>query len=677
MKINKLKIKNLFTVLFVFIYALTLYSQEFRVNLLKQLEKAQSDVDKIELLLHAGDRYNESYPETAQTYYNQAIVLAEKNELKNYAAKGIMGIGKCLMNKELYKQALNSFLQAIKYYKEINDELGVAKCYNFIGNSFELLNSLDKSMEYYFKALDNYKNLNHKLGMASVYTGLGDLNFNQANYKKAHAYYFKSIEIYKELNYKKGLSWAYTNIGNAVSELGMYDEGIKNYYKSVTLLKELNSSSSLAVVYNNIGDGFSDKGDYDKAFYYFKKTISICEQENYKLLLPLVYSNLAETSLRLNNNEDAVFYSTKSLSYSKNESLKYVEYENFNHLANAYEKLGDFKKALQNEKIYKQYSDSIFNAKKFEQVAELEVLYDYESQEKLINTLVKNEEIRSLQLTNRKILSVVLISLSVFFIAFTFYLFKIINGNKKAFKLVALEKERAEESDQLKSAFLANMSHEIRTPMNAIMGFSELLKDSELEKEKRSHFVDIINKSGDRLMAIINDIMDISKIESDQLQLELNEVNINQSLTEIIEIHKESNQLLLKKNLDLRLNLPSNAEDIYLMTDENRFTQIINNLISNALKFTNSGYVEVGYNLSNNNGKTNIEFYVKDTGCGIEKDKFKLVFDRFSQAGEKDFKTGNGLGLSICKGLINLLGGEIWLESEYGKGTTFYFNLKY
>ena len=133
----------------------------------------------------------------------------------------------------------------------------------------------------------------------------------------------------------------------------------------------------------------------------------------------------------------------------------------------------------------------------------------------------------------------------------------------------------------------------------------------------------------------------------------------------------------LKKNLDLRLNISSINENIFLITDENRFTQIINNLISNALKFTNSGFVEIGYNLNDNGGGTNIEFYVKDTGCGIEKDKFKLVFDRFSQAGEKDFKTGNGLGLSICKGLMNLLGGDIWLESEFGKGTTFYFNLKY
>jgi len=673
----KHKTLKIISFLFIFICVATSYSQEYKADILKQLKNFQSDVEKIELLLQYGDRYKDVYPETARAYFNRALVLSEKNEFKNHTASCLIGIGECLTNKELYKQALNSFLQAIKYYVEINDELGVAKCYNFIGNNFEYLNSLDKSMEYYFKALEGYKALNHELGVASVYNGLGDLNFNQENYKKAHEYYLKSFKIYKELNYKKGLSYAYTNIGNAVSELGKYDEGIENYYKSLTLLKELNSIRGLAVTYNNIGDGFSDKGDYDNAFYYFNKAISICEQENYKLLIPLVYSNMSETSLRMNKNEDAVFYSTKSLNYSKDESLKYVEYENFNHLANAYEKLRDFKKALQNEKIYKQYSDSIFNTKKYEQVAELEVLHDYENQEKKISSLIKNEEIRSLQLSYRKILSVILVSLSFFFFVLTFYLFKVIKGNKKAYKLLSCEKERAEESDQLKSAFLANMSHEIRTPMNAIMGFSELLKDSDLEKEKRSHFVDIINKSGDRLMAIINDIMDISKIESDQLQLELNEVNINKTLTEIVEIHRESSQLLLKKNLDLKLNLPTLNEDIYLMTDENRFTQIINNLIGNALKFTNSGYVEVGYNVINSEGKTNIEFYVKDTGCGIEKDKFKLVFDRFSQAGEKDFKTGNGLGLSICKGLMNLLGGDIWLESEFGKGTTFYFNLRY
>lgn len=233
-------------------------------------------------------------------------------------------------------------------------------------------------------------------------------------------------------------------------------------------------------------------------------------------------------------------------------------------------------------------------------------------------------------------------------------------------------KERAEESDRLKSAFLANMSHEIRTPMNAIVGFAELLDDEDLTLEDKKTYIDIITKSSDQLLSLITDIVDISKIEAGQLELFKNSFNLNALVKEL-----KTEFSVLRKNE--KNNVPIHAvteledEDAVFISDDNRIKQIYINLLNNSLKFTKDGYVEFGYQTTNEN----LILYVKDTGTGIEKDQQSIIFDRFRQANEGLNKSsgGTGLGLSICKGLAELLGGSISLSSTLGKGSTFYVRL--
>ena len=157
----------------------------------------------------------------------------------------------------------------------------------------------------------------------------------------------------------------------------------------------------------------------------------------------------------------------------------------------------------------------------------------------------------------------------------------------------------------------------------------------------------------------------------------MSSVNVNKILKEIVEIQKKTNTFLVKNNVEISINIAENEDDVFIKTDKNRFLQIFNNLINNASKFTKSGDIELGYNLVENINNSYVEFYVKDSGCGIPKNKLEMIFDRFSQAGEKDFKSGNGLGLSICEGLLVKMNGEIRVESEVGVGTTFHFKLPY
>ena len=248
-----------------------------------------------------------------------------------------------------------------------------------------------------------------------------------------------------------------------------------------------------------------------------------------------------------------------------------------------------------------------------------------------------------------------------------------ITERKKHERELIQAKEKAEESEKLKLAFLHNMSHEIRTPLNAIMGFIDFLSENDVSEQTRKKYMSIVLKSGNQLLSIINDILTISSLETNQVHINITKVCANEVITDLMktfEIQAKKQNILLYSKMDL-----SNEESI-INTDRTKLIQILSNLISNALKFTQKGFIEFGYTIKN---EKYLEFYVKDTGIGIETENFDRIFDRFSQA--EDYISnkygGTGLGLAISKGFVEKLGGEIWVESEKGKGSTFYFTLPY
>jgi len=232
-------------------------------------------------------------------------------------------------------------------------------------------------------------------------------------------------------------------------------------------------------------------------------------------------------------------------------------------------------------------------------------------------------------------------------------------------------KEKAEESDKLKSAFLANMSHEIRTPMNGLVGFSELLLQKDSDDETRKQYANIIKSSCNQLLSIINDVVDISKIETNQVVISERQFNLYHLLNSIRLFFLP---LAESKSLTVKLNA-ENIKNIDIKTDEVKLNQIISNLVNNALKFTNVGFVEIGCSEK----QEFLEFYVKDTGIGIDPKDFDLIFERFRQVDMSSTRNfgGTGLGLSISKAYVGVLGGKIWLDSKVGKGTTFFFTIPF
>ncbi len=233
-----------------------------------------------------------------------------------------------------------------------------------------------------------------------------------------------------------------------------------------------------------------------------------------------------------------------------------------------------------------------------------------------------------------------------------------------------LAKEHAEKSDKLKTAFLNNMSHEIRTPMNGIIGFSKMLTDPNRSQEEKKQFSNIIVKSSEQLLQLVNDILDIAKIEANEIKLHEEEINMQDFCKEIMSLYS-----LQAENKGLKLKAEkSDLVQETIIADKHKLQQIINNLLSNAIKFTDSGSIEI----SCLKKKKQLLFSVRDSGIGIKDEFHESIFDRFQQADiESNQHSGTGLGLAICKGLITIMKGKIWVESELNKGSTFYFTLPY
>ena len=231
-------------------------------------------------------------------------------------------------------------------------------------------------------------------------------------------------------------------------------------------------------------------------------------------------------------------------------------------------------------------------------------------------------------------------------------------------------KDKAEESDRLKSAFLANMSHEIRTPLNSIIGFSELLDDPDFDSDQKTEFIRHIVDNGNSLLMIISDIMDFSMLEAGQLKLRQQPISVKKIMNELL---TEFGHKAEVRGIQLRFDDSVNERDILITSDSYRIKQVFNNLIGNALKFTSEGFVEIGYKVKGEK----IEFHVKDSGIGISPKHHQAIFERFRQVDNTKTRKygGNGLGLAISKNLVKLLGGKIWLESEPDKFSDFFFTI--
>ena len=604
-------------------------------------------------------------------------------------------------NQSKFVSSLHSLKLAADIFESILDSNNLAQAYNRIGVAYNRMGRYNNAIVALTDALEIRQKLGDSLPIASTYNNLG-ISYAGVNQLDAAIEAFtKSYTIYNALNNREGESFSLNNLGRIHLDNNDYQPALKHFIRSSELKMALNDSVGLANSLQNIAKVYAAQNSLDKAIEYLLDATKIYNKTRHSFGLASAYSFLAEIYLQIGDPRAALDYIQKSQNIASLKESREQALKNLRLLSDYHYQIGSYQKSSDYLLDYIINREEYFNDQVSSQIAEFSVMYQSEQEFQAKKLLEMNLELEKVKVQKSKFIQNSLLLITIFLsgllVISTLFMrryklknrafakvnaelnhinnhLEIIVENRTRDLLEALQQAR--ESDRLKSTFLANMSHEIRTPLNSILGFSKQLLDQSLDPATKGQYIGIINRKGRGLLQIINDIITISLLDTGQVEVRESSFNLNQLLYELHSKFNNDNYIRKKPSLELKLSVSLSDSRSTIVSDPSKIEQIITNLLENSFKFTSVGSINFGYSVENNQ---TIKFFVKDTGVGISEGKQERIFSQFN----KDLDDvsaemgGTGLGLPICKGLVNLLKGNIWFKSLVGQGTTFYFEIPY
>jgi signal transduction histidine kinase/uncharacterized protein HemY len=637
---------------------------------------------------------------TAKKYFQKALNIGKEYELAKNIAYSLNQLAIIENKKGNRNTAINLYTESLETSKELSSKNGIARSYLGMGEVFQSMGQNDKALEYYHKSLKLFEELDSKKNIAQCHENIGNVIYMMREFEDARESYKKAREINLEIGYLKGVASCHRRIGNSYYQEKKYEACIPEYKKSIKIQKSIKNLKGVAAAYSNLGLIYTHLDSLKLAEQKFDQALKINKEIDNWGGIGSVYNNLATLYQAKGQEEQSIHYLLNSLDIAKRINRTTLMAENARNLSDAYQKQKKYRLSLHYFQMYFDLYNQLYSAQAENRIGWIQMKNEREKRDNMVRILSNEKAMKEEKLQKQNLINTFLIIIVLLVFAFIGFGYKIYKELKKAHKDLSVEneerkkaetlledhqknleslvkirtlellksKEKAEQSDRLKSAFLANMSHEIRTPMNAIIGFSKLMGMTD-SSEKHQYFTKIINDNGQILLTLVNDIIDISMIESQQLKIKKSNFMVYPILSELKIIFEEQKKELQKEHLSFNLNVPDKLKQVSLFTDHVRLKQVLINLLRNAFKFTEDGSIDLGLEVT----EDHLRFYVKDTGIGIPVEEQKLVYERFRQASNNSPKHGGtGLGLTISKSLVQLLDGHIWFNSIPGAGSTFY-----
>lgn len=560
-----------------------------------------------------------------------------KAEIKKMAQKAV-----AYLNDANFEKSISTSRQALHHAAVLGDDYLIAVSYNIIGANLDELSEFDKAIFYYNKGLAHANKTSNNSIKNYLNNNLGNMYcFEKKQYKKGIEYYKKSLEYSNKEADTAQMVFTKLNIAWAYFDIGDFDNGTA-YLDFVNTHHSKFGDESIVVVLNMLnGMYFAHKGQNIKADNYFSKAIQSGKKEGSK----------------------------SDLSYAHQEYSKFLL------------KRGDYKKAYENLDSYNKITEELYNEEKLKKAGIAGLHLELDEYKREVDKIETEKKIQAQSLKQSRIIVVLFILALMVLLMLLYSLYKNYRFKKKvngeltlANEELLIAKEKAEEASQLKTQFVSTMSHELRTPLYGVIGITNMLLDEHKELANSPH-LSSLKFSARYLLSLVNDILHINKIEENRIVLE----SLTFNVLDEIEMVKNSLSFIAQGNNDKISIKVDPAIPEYLIGDKLRFSQILMNLVSNALKFTKNGEVKVAADLVKVEGKSHyIEFQVEDNGIGIAEADQDKIFEKFVQVGrnENDYQ-GTGLGLAIVKRLLTLFKSDIALESKVGEGTKFKFTIAF
>ncbi len=582
---------------------------------IKQLqEEYDSLVDersKLDTLVDMGIEIRNFDVDRASEIADEIIEKSRKLGYPKGEGRGLNLKGSCYWLQGDYDEGLEELQKAFAIAKKIKEQQLKARVLNNFGNIHRDLGDLAKALNYFEEALVINEELGDELAQSVNLTSIAVLLYDLNDFESALEYALRCLPIFEHAHDTTRVSTLYNTLGNIYFKQGQFKEALR--YFDLNIENTSSGTSAYVMALSGIGKIRYRQGEYEEAKGYLNKAlIEAQEHENAEVQIISNYY-LGRIASEEGDYRQALQYMNTAFDMADDYMRKHDMMSIHESLSVLYDRMGDIPKAFHHLKAYELLKEEIFKQTTF-------------------------SKLRNLQIRQRV-------------------------------ELAQKEKEVAERTAQLKQQFMANMSHEIRTPMNAIVGMTRLLLSKE-PKEEQLRYLNAIQQSADNLLVIINDILDLSKIEAGKIEIEQTDFSLRDLVRSVNDV------LLFKaeeKGIDLRINIANNIPNRFT-GDPTRINQILINLAGNAVKFTDKGYVEINTTIEKKVDKKYwLRFNIIDTGIGIAPDYVESIFESFTQAGSDVARKfgGTGLGLTISKQLTTLMDGDITVNSELGKGTTF------